>query len=68
MSKKTISQMEAELMDKIEHARKKLDSLQQKHKLEIGTLAYKHGFNQFDMSYLDQVFSKIASEPNDGHN
>lgn len=68
MSKKTISQMEAELMDKIEHARKKLDSLKQKHKLDIGALAYKHGLNQFNMNYLDQVFSKIASEPNDGHN
>jgi hypothetical protein len=41
MSTKTVSQMEAALLDRIENAKIKLDKLQQKHKLEIGTLAYK---------------------------
>lgn len=68
MSKKTVSQMEAELMEKIEKARKQLDSLQQKNKLEIGTLAYKYGLNQYDMSHLDEVFCKIGSEIKHGRN
>lgn len=67
MSKKTVSQMEAELMEKIEQAKEKLDSLQQKHKLEIGALAYKHGLNRLDHQSLDLAFAKIASESNHGY-
>ncbi|HAT2049518.1 TPA: hypothetical protein JBK40_16970 [Legionella pneumophila] len=62
MSIKTVSQMEAVLLDRIEKAKIKLDKLQQKHKLEIGTLAYKHGLHQFDMKRLDSVFFKLAEE------
>ena len=61
MSKKTGSQMEAVLLDRIEKAKIKLNKLQQKHKLEIGSLAYKHGLHQFDLKRLDELFSKIAS-------
>ncbi len=53
--------MEAVLLDRIEKAKEKLDKLQQKHKLEIGTLAYKHGLQQFNIKQLDYVFAKIAS-------
>ncbi len=60
MSKKTGSQMEAVLLDRIEKAKIKLNKLQQKHKLEIGSLAYKHGLHQFDLKHLDELFSKIA--------
>ncbi len=66
MSKKALSQMESELTEKIEQARKKLDSLQQKHKLEIGTLAYKHGLNHLDIPSLDLAFAKIAREQSHG--
>ena len=38
MSKQTVSQMEAVLLDRIEKAKAKLEKLQQKHKLEIGSL------------------------------
>lgn len=62
MSKKTASQMEAVLMDKIEQAKTRLEKLQQKHKVEIGTLAYKHGLHQFDMKQLDAAFLKLAEE------
>jgi hypothetical protein len=62
MSKKTGSQMEAVLLDRIEKAKIKLEKLQQKHKLEIGTLAYKHGLHQWDMKRLDGAFLKLASE------
>ena len=62
MSKQTGSQMEAALLDRIEKAKEKLGKLQQKHKLEIGALAYKHGLHQFNIKQLDHVFAKIASE------
>ena len=68
MSKKTVSQMEAALMDRIENAKAKLGKLQQKHKVEIGSLAYKHGLHQFDMKQLDVVFAKIAKELGHVHN
>ncbi|HEM0470650.1 hypothetical protein SDB18_05455 [Legionella pneumophila serogroup 1] len=62
MSTKTVSQMEAALLDRIEKAKIKLDKLQQKHKLEIGTLAYKHGLHQFDIKQLDAAFLTLAGE------
>lgn len=62
MSKKTVSQMEAVLMEKIEKAKVRLDKLQQKHKLEIGQLAYKHGLHQLGIKRLDAAFMKLAEE------
>lgn len=60
MSKKTVSQLEAALQDRIKKANDKLAALQKKHKLDIGTLAYKHGLHQLDMRQLDSLFSRIA--------
>lgn len=60
MSTKTVSQMEAVLLDRIEQAKIKLDKLQQKHKLEIGTLAYKHGLHQFNKQQLEAAFFEIS--------
>ncbi|HCX3504807.1 TPA: hypothetical protein OZL71_001259 [Legionella pneumophila] len=62
MSKKTVSQMEEVLMDKIEKTKKQLDSLQQKHKLEIGSLAYKYGLNQFELSILENAFKNLSQQ------
>lgn len=62
MSKMTVSQMEAVILDRIEKAKLRLDKLQRKHKLEIGALAYKHGLHQFDIQKLDASFLKIAEE------
>lgn len=67
MSSKTVSQMEAVLLDRIEKAKIKLDKLQQKHKLEIGTLAYKHSLHQFDIKQLDTAFLKLAEELSHGN-
>lgn len=67
MSTKTVSQMEAVLLDRIEKAKIKLDKLQQKHKLEIGNLAYKHGLHQFDIKQLDTAFLKLAEELSNGN-
>ncbi|RUR04555.1 hypothetical protein [Legionella sp. km772] len=62
MSTKTVSQMEALLLDRIEKAKIKLEKLQQKHKLEIGHLAYKYGLHKLDLKQLDAVFFKLARE------
>lgn len=67
MSKQTISQMEAALLDRIEKAKIKLEKLQQKHKLEIGSLAYKHGLHQLNTKQLDHAFAKLSSEVSHGH-
>ncbi|KTC98702.1 hypothetical protein [Legionella erythra] len=67
MSKMTRSQMEDALMDKIEQAKKKLEQLQHKNKLEIGTLAYKHELHHYDLKQLDLVFAKIAKELKHDH-
>ena len=67
MSKKTVSQMEAALMDRIEKAKNDIQALQQKHKLEIGTLAYKQGLNLWDMNRLEQAFAQLASEADRDH-
>ncbi|HAU1203948.1 hypothetical protein SCQ05_04260 [Legionella pneumophila serogroup 1] len=67
MSKKTVSQMEAVLMDKIEKTKQRLDKFQQKHKLEIGQLAYKHGLQILETELLDNAFAKMAKELNHEH-
>ena len=54
--------MEAVLLDRIEKAKDKLERLQQKHKLEIGSLAYKHGLHQLDIKQLDHAFAILAQE------
>lgn len=67
MSTKTVSQMEAALLDRIKQAKIKLEQLQQKHKLEIGTIAYKHGLHQFDIKRIDAAFLKLAEELSHGN-
>ncbi len=67
MSTKTVSQMEAILMDKIEKATQQLNKLQQKHKLEIGQLAYKYGLQNFETKQLDNAFANLAKELNHEH-
>lgn len=62
MSTKTVSQMEAVLMEKIEKAKLKLYELQQNHKVQIGNLAYKHGLHQYDTKRLDEIFLNLAKE------
>ena len=67
MSTMTVSQMEALLLDRIAKAKTQLEKLNQKHKLDIGTLAYKHGLNNLDLKTLENVFAKIAREVNHEH-
>lgn len=67
MSIKTASQMEAALMDKIEQSKLKLEKLQEKHKLEIGTLAYKYGLQNLDIKFLEAAFAKLSKERQNAH-
>lgn len=62
MTKKTTSEREKELLEKIEKAKADLAKLQEKQKLEIGTLAYKHGLNEFSPEILNSAFEKLSSE------
>lgn len=54
--------MEAVLMDKIEKAKEQLAKLQQKHKLELGNLAYRHGLQKFTIEQLNQAFATISKD------
>lgn len=66
-NKKTISQREKELLEKIEKAKSDLVKLQKKQKFEIGSLAYKYGLNEFEMDKLEPAFKKMADELNREH-
>ena len=56
---------EKKLLDKIEKAKNDLVRLQNKRKLEIGKMAYKHGLSDFSDATLDQAFEKLAKELHD---
>jgi hypothetical protein len=62
MAKKTVSEKEQELLLIIESAKRKLVDLQKKQKIELGSLAYKHGLYHADKETLDFAFKKIAEE------
>lgn len=57
---KSAAEKEQELLATIADAKKKLEKLQQQQKLEIGTLACKHGLNQFNPAVLDDAFKTLA--------
>lgn len=57
---KTVSQMEAVLLDRIKQSQLKLEKLQTKHKIEIGTLAYKHHLNHLTLEEFDMAFTELA--------
>jgi hypothetical protein len=66
MTKKTISEKEQELLDIISSTKDKLSKLQQKQKIELGSLACKHGLHQVDKETLNTAFKKLAKELNIG--
>jgi len=61
-TKKTTSQREKELLDKIEKAKADLVKLQKKQKLEIGALAYKYGLNEYGIEKLEPAFKQLSEE------
>ena len=58
--KRTISDKEKKLLEIISDAKNKLAALQEKQKIELGELAYKHGLNEFDLTVLDEEFKKLS--------
>lgn len=58
---------EQKLLEKIEKAKKDLEVLQKKRKLELGDLAYQYQLNQFDNSILAQAFEKLSKELHHGN-
>ena len=59
-SKKSVSQKEQDLIDIIEHTKKKLHKLQNKQRIELGELACKHGLHEFDLSMVGSAFKELA--------
>ena len=66
MAKKTMSEKEMALLDTIADAKKKLDALQNKQKINLGAMAIKHGLHTVDEKKLDSAFKKLAAELNIG--
>lgn len=66
--KKTAAEKGQELLQTIENAKIKLLELQNKQKQEIGSLAFKHGLGNYDLSLLDKSFKKLANELKNGNN
>lgn len=49
------------MQETIADAQSKLTAIQEKQKLNLGKLAYKHGLNEFDLDLLDSEFKKLAT-------
>ncbi len=63
ITKKISSQeKEKQLLEKIEKAKSQLVRLQEKRRLEIAKIAYKHGLDQFDNKALDKAFKQVAEK------
>lgn len=58
--KKSLSDKEQDLKNIISEAKKKLEKLQSKQRMEIGDLACKYGLNEFDLNTLEMEFKKLA--------
>lgn len=66
-AQKTTAEREQELLNTIALAKKKLEQLQQKQKIEIGELACKYGLNQFNPAILSKVFKEVAEKLKHDH-
>ena len=58
--KKTLSDKEQDLKNIIAEAKKKLEKLQSKQRMEIGDLACKYGLHEFDLETLEVEFKKLS--------
>ena len=59
---KTLSEKEAQLLDKIERARATLSRLREKRAIECGRLAVKHNLHLMDDLILAKCFKQLAQE------
>lgn len=64
MTSKRTSDIEREkrLKEKLEKVRQDLSRLQTKRKIQIGTLAFKYGLQEFSQSALEKAFKKLAKD------
>lgn len=60
----TYQSKEQQLLEQIEKAKSALTNLRQKHKIELGELAYQAGLDQFDKTTLTQAFENLATQLN----
>lgn len=58
----TFRQKEAQLLEKIEKAKKSLANLKHKRVADCGELMVKHGLDQFELPVLDQAFAQLAQK------
>ena len=58
--KKSLSDKEQDLKNIISEAKKKLEKLQSKQRIEIGGLACKYALNEFGLDTLELEFKKLA--------
>ena len=64
MTKKSISDKEKELLNRIEKAKEDLLKLQKKQKMELGGLAYKYNLQNIDKKILDNEFKELSKKHN----
>lgn len=62
-----VSEKEKILLDKIKKAQAQLDSLQEKQRMELGKMAYKHGLHAYPKSIVEASLKKIADELKNEH-
>ena len=60
--KSSSKEKELKLIEKIEKAKKDLERLKHKRKIELGILACKHGLDEISHKQLDKAFAKLAEE------
>lgn len=60
--KKTMSQKEDDLQKIIDDAKKKLDALKNKKRINLGDLACKHGLDNFELEIIEKAFKEIAQK------
>lgn len=62
--KKTMSQQEEDLQKIIDDAKKKLDALKNKKRIELGSLACKYGLNNFELDVIEKTFKELSLKLN----
>ena len=62
MVKKSVSEKEKELLDKIAKAKEELSRLQEKQKTALGHLAYKHNLHLLDKKILENEFKELVKK------
>lgn len=57
-----VNEKEQKLLSVIEKARKELNRLKEKQKLELGALACRYNLHELDLTVLTEEFSRLAKQ------